>query len=65
MRISHDKESGALYFKLREGKLDHAEDFSERVDVYVEGNVFGLEALSFEERGGKLDVPERIVSPVR
>ncbi len=76
MRISHDKESGALYLKLREGKPDHAEDFSERADVYVdvdvEGNVLGLEALSFddlaqaiEERGGKLDVPEKIVSPVR
>ncbi len=76
MRISHDKESGALYLKLREGKPDHAEDFSERADVYVdvdvEGNVLGLEALSFddlaqaiEERGGKLDVPEKIGAPVR
>ena len=76
MRISHDKESGALYLKLREGRPDHAEDFSERADVYVdvdvEGNVLGLEALSFddlaqaiEERGGKLDVPEKIGAPVR
>jgi len=74
LRISHDKESGALYFKLREGRPDHAEDFSERADVYVdaEGNVLGLEALSFEdlaqaieERGGKLDVPEKIGAPVR
>jgi len=76
LRISHDKESGALYLKLREGKPDHAEDFSERADVYVdvdvEGNVLGLEALSFddlaqaiEERGGKLDVPEKIGAPVR
>jgi len=76
LRISHDKESGALYFKLREGKTDHAEDFAERADVYVEvdaeGNVLGLEALSFadlaqaiEERGGKLDVPEKIGAPVR
>ncbi|MGI8910918.1 MAG: DUF2283 domain-containing protein [Rubrobacteraceae bacterium] len=76
MRIRHDKESGALYFKLREGRPDHAEDFSERADVYVdvdaEGNVLGLEALSFddlsqaiEERGGKLDVPEKIGASVR
>lgn len=70
MRISHDKESGALYIKLREGEYDHTEDFSESADVYVDvdatGNVLGLEALSFddlvqaiEERGGELDVPER------
>ena len=71
MRIVHDKVSGALYIKIREGKPDHAEDFSERADVYVdvdaEGNVLGLEALSFEdlaqaieERGGNLEVPERL-----
>ena len=69
MRISHDKESGALYIKIREGAYSHTEDFSERADVYIdidaEGNVLGLEALSFEdlaqaieERGGTLDVPE-------
>lgn len=76
MRIDYDKVSGALYFKLREGTPDHTEDFSERADVYVdvdaEGNVLGLEALSFddlaqavEERGGKLDVPEKLSAPVR
>ena len=71
MRIDHDNVSGALYFKLREGEYDHTEDFSERADVYLdvdaEGTVLGLEALSLEdltqaveERGGKLDVPERV-----
>lgn len=76
MRISHDRESGALYIKIREGQPDHAEDFSEKADVYVdvdaEGNVLGLEALSFEdlaqaieERGGKLEVPEKIGASVR
>lgn len=76
MRISHDKVSGALYIRLRDGKPDHAEDFSEGADVYVdvdaEGNVLGLEALSFgdlaqaiQERGGTLDVPEKVGSPVR
>lgn len=76
MRISRDKESGALYIKLREGKPDHAEDFSERADVYVdvdaEGNVLGLEALSFEdlaiaieERGGKLEVPDKLAAHAR
>ncbi len=76
MRISHDKESGALYLKLRDGSYDHTEDFSERADVFVdvdiEGNVLGLEALSFddlamavEERGGKLDVPEKLAAHAR
>jgi hypothetical protein len=60
---------GVLYVKLRDGEYDHTEDFSEKADVYVdaEGNVLGLEALSFEvlalakeERGGKLEVPERL-----
>ena len=71
MRISHDKVSGALYIKLREGEYDHTEDFSEKADVYLgvdaEGEVLGLEALSFEdlaeaieERGGKLELPERL-----
>lgn len=73
MRIDHDKVSGALYIKFREGEYDHTEDFSERADVYLdvdtEGNVLGLEALSFEdlaqaieEHGGKLDLPERLGS---
>ncbi len=68
MRISHDKESGALYIRLRDGEYDHTEDFSEGADVYLDvdrrGNVLGLEALSFEdlaqaieERGGELEVP--------
>ena len=76
MRIDYDKVSGALYIKIREGTYSHSEDFSEKADVYLdvdaEGNVLGLEALSFEdlaqateERGGKLDVPEKIGSPVR
>ncbi|CAN5877611.1 hypothetical protein BH18ACT11_BH18ACT11_12500 [soil metagenome] len=71
MRISHDKVSGALYIKLREGEYDHTEDFSEKADVYLdvdaEGDVLGLEALSFEdlaeaieERGGKLELPEHL-----
>lgn len=71
MNITHDKESGALYIRLREGRYDHTEDFSRLADVYLdvdaEGNVLGLEALSFEdlaqaigERGGKLELPEHL-----
>jgi uncharacterized protein YuzE len=71
VKIEYDKESGALYFRLREGKPDHAEDLSEKANVYPhvdsEGNVLGLGALSLEdltqaleEREGKLEVPERL-----
>jgi uncharacterized protein YuzE len=71
VKIEYDKESGALYARLREGKPDHAEDLSEKANVYPhvdsEGNVLGLEALSLEdltqaleEREGKLEVPERL-----
>lgn len=69
MRISYDKESGAFTIYLREGKPDHAEDFSKEADVYIdvdaEGRVLSIEALSFEdlritleECGGNLEIPE-------
>lgn len=74
MRIDYDKVSGALYIKIREGQPDHTEDFSEKADVYLdvdaEGNMLGLEALSrrfgraAEESGGKLEVPEKLSSPI-
>ncbi len=68
MHITYDKESGALYLKLRDGSYSHTENVSDTADVYVdldtEGRIIGLEALSFEdlaqaigERGGKLDLP--------
>lgn len=71
MRISYDKESGAFTIYLREGKPDHAEDFSKEADVCVdvdtEGRVLSIEALSFEdlrmaleECGGSLEILERI-----
>lgn len=71
VRISYDKESGAFTIYLREGKPDHAEDFSKEADVYVdvdaEGRVLSIEALSFEdlrialeECGRNLEIPERI-----
>ncbi len=71
MRIDHDKVSGALYFKIRDGEHAYTEDFSERADVYLDvdagGFVLGLEALSFEdlaeaveEHGGELEVPDRL-----
>lgn len=74
MKIEYDKESGALYFRLREGKPDHAEDLSEKADVYAhvdsEGRVLAVEALSSEdliqateESGGSLYVPDVWNSP--
>lgn len=36
MKIEYDKASGALYLRLREGKPDHAEDLSEKADVYAQ-----------------------------
>ncbi len=65
-----------MYITIRSGEYDHTEDFSERADVYLdvdaEGNVLGIEALSLEdlaiaveERGGSLDVPEKIGATVR
>ena len=71
MHITYDKESGALYLKLRDGSYSHTENVSNTADVYVdldtEGRVIGLEALSFEdlaqaigERGGKLELPEHL-----
>jgi RNA polymerase sigma factor (sigma-70 family) len=76
LRIDHDRVSGALYIKIREGEYDHTEDFSQQADVYVDvdaqGNVLGLEALSFEdlaeaieERGGRLVVPDVWSQPMR
>ena len=71
VRISYDKESGAFTIYLREGKPDHAEDFSKKADVYVdvdaEGLVLSIEALSLEdlrialeECDGNMEIPERI-----
>ena len=71
MKIEYDKVSGALYLRMRDGKPDHAEDLSEKADVYAhvdsEGNVLGLEALSLEdltqaieEHESKLEVPEQL-----
>lgn len=74
MRISYDEVSGAFTIYLRDGEPDHSEDFSEKGDVYVdvdaEGNVLSLEVLGFEdlraallERGGELEIPDRLEVP--
>jgi uncharacterized protein YuzE len=71
-RITHDPESGAFYVRVREGEYSETVPLGEPglgagVDVDADGNVLGMEFLSFEEfaevvadRGGALDVPERL-----
>ena len=74
-RFEHDPESGAFYVRLREGEYRETiplvePGYGAGVDVDGEGNVLGVEFLSYEEyaevvgrAGGKLDIPERIEDP--
>ncbi len=71
-KFTHDPESGAFYVRLREGTYHETiplldPGFGAGVDVDAEGNVLGLEFLSFEEyaellarHGGVLELPERL-----
>jgi uncharacterized protein YuzE len=73
-RISHDPESGALYVRLREGEYHETISLGDPglgagVDVDAQGNVLGVEFLSFEEfaevvadSGGALELPENLGS---
>lgn len=65
---------GAVHQDQRRRVRPHGGLLREKADVYLDAdsNVLGLEALSFEdlaqaieERGGKLEVPEKISSPIR
>ncbi len=74
-RFEHDSESGALYIRLREGEYRETVPLVEPgygagLDVDAEGNILGVEFLSFEEyaevvgrAGGCLEIPERIEDP--
>ncbi len=75
-RFEHDPESGALYVRLRDGEYAETVPLTPGlgvgVDIDHEGNVLGLEFLSFEEyaelvasAGGKLEIPEKIEDPAR
>jgi DNA-binding NarL/FixJ family response regulator len=71
-RFEHDPESGAFYFRVRDGEYHETiplgePGFGAGVDVDAEGHVLGFEFLSFEEYGelvervgGYLVVPERL-----
>ncbi len=72
MRFTHDPESGAFYVRLREGEYHQTIPLIEPLygggaDVDAEGNVLGVEFLSFEDYaeilatvGGDLEIPEKI-----
>jgi uncharacterized protein YuzE len=71
-RLEHDPKSGAFYIRLRPGKYHETiplvePGFGAGVDVDDEGNVLGVEFLSFEEyaevvarHGGRLELPETL-----
>lgn len=72
IRFEHDPKSGAWYVRLREGKIEETVDLAEpgfgaHLDVDCEGNVLGVEFLSFEEyaelvarSGGTLEIPNAL-----
>jgi uncharacterized protein YuzE len=71
-RFEYDPESGAMYFRLRAGEISHTAPLGEpalgaSLDLDAEGNVLGVEFLSFEEfaelvvsAGGTLELPENL-----
>ena len=71
-RFEHDPESGAIYVRVRDGEIAETvpltdPGFGAAVDVDAEGNVLGVEFLSFEEfavlvesAGGALELPDRV-----
>lgn len=75
MRFEFDPESGAIYVRVRNGgiaeTLEMAEPgFGAYLDIDREGNVLGVEFLSFEEfaeltarYGGKLEIPDTVEDP--
>lgn len=71
MKIKFDKESGAFYLKIRDGEYSETLDlvdpgFGAYMDLDVEGNVLGVEFLSFEEFAeiteSGLEIPDQVES---
>ena len=69
MKIKFDKESGAFYLTIREGEYSETLDlidpgFGAYMDIDAEGNVLGVEFLSFEEFAeiteNGLEIPDRV-----
>ncbi len=75
MRLTFDPESSAFSIRVRSGEYEETlplaePGFGASVDIDREGNVLGLEFLSFAEyaellsrHGGVLDLPERVEDP--
>jgi len=71
-RFEHDPESGAIYVRVRDGEYHETiplgeTGFGAGVDVDAQGNVLGVEFLSFAEyaevvaaHGGRLELPTRL-----
>lgn len=68
MRFRYDPQSGALYFRLREGRIEETLELPSpgaHMDVNEAGEVMGLEFLSLQEFvtflagfGGEVEPPE-------
>lgn len=75
MRFERDPESGAFYVRFQEGEIEETLDLAEpgfgaQIDIDHEGNVLGVEFLSFKEyadlirrSGGVLELPRKIEDP--
>jgi uncharacterized protein YuzE len=72
VKLEYDPESGALYIGFHDGEIEQTIDLAEpgfgaHMDIDHEGNVLGVEFLSFEEyiellrrSGGVLQLPNKI-----
>ncbi len=72
MKLRYDPESGALYARLKEGKIEETVQHADGVylDIDAEGRLLGAEFLSLKEfadaivrEGGSWELPERIADP--
>lgn len=70
MRFTYDPESGAMYARIREGRIEETLELGGGcyLDIAPDGMVMGLECLSLDEfrglverSGGELDLPDRVV----
>jgi uncharacterized protein YuzE len=72
VRFKYDPESGALYIRLSEGRVEETLPVAEGyyLDIDKEGRVLGAEFLSLEEfkewaaqRGVEVELPDHIEDP--
>ena len=72
MKFRYDPQSGALYIRLRDGRVDETLPVSEGfyLDIDDEGRVLGAEFLSLEEftewasqKGIEVKLPDHIEDP--